>query len=208
MKRRTYSRQNGVSLVELLVGMVILTIVTAAIIMVWFVLQDSFSYSTKSSEQREAARDGVTLLARELRDVQPLAINSGTPPILTAGPYRISFYTTFHDADAESPGAQAVKVVYTIEADGDRDALYRTIGDGEKRLVVADVMNQQDERPLFQYSYFNAWGQLSTTSELDATMTDRIQNIQIQLIIDVNPGHTPTEMRLTTTVQPRNLRST
>jgi type II secretory pathway pseudopilin PulG len=201
-------RQGGVSLVELLVGMIILTIVTAAIVMVWFALQDSFAYSTKSSEQREAARDGIALLSRELRDVQPLAINSGTPPILVASPYGISFYTTFHDADAESPGAQAVKVMYWIEPDGDHDVLYRTIGDGERQLVVADVMNQTDKRPLFQYTYFDESGQLCTTSELEETSTDRIQNIQIQLIIDVNPGHSPTEMKLTTTVQPRNLRST
>jgi type II secretory pathway pseudopilin PulG len=208
MTCRSQKRQAGVSLVELLVGMVILTIVTAAIVMVWFVLQDSFAYSTKSSEQREAARDGIALLSRELRDVQPLAIDSGTPPILVADPYSITFYTTFHEADAENPGAQAVKVRYWIEPDGDRDALYRTIDNGERQLVVADVMNQTDERPLFQYTYFDSLGQLTTTSELEETSTDRIQNIQIQLIIDLNPGHSPTEMKLTTTVQPRNLRST
>jgi type II secretory pathway pseudopilin PulG len=203
-------RQAGISLVELLVGMVILGIVTAAIVMVWSVLTDSFAFSTTSAKQREAARETMALLARELRNVQPLAVNSGTPPILKAEANTIEFYTTFHDADAGTPGTQPVKVQYTVKEnkdDNSRDALYRTIGTTEV-MVVSDVMNVKKDTPLFSYTYFDPGGHLTSAPELEERLTDRIQNIEIQLLIDVDPGRSPTEMKLTTTVQPRNLRST
>jgi len=196
--------------------MVILTIVTTAIVLVWFALQDSYGYSTNSAKQREAARDGLSLLAREVRDVQPLALGSSTPPILTASPYAISFYTTFHDPEADSPEAASQLVDYAIMADDSdpdrpgRQALKRRIGgEGEDwRIVVSDVMNEEEEQPLFRYSYFDPSGGLQSGTSVDDAYVDRIVNVEIQLLIDLNPGHSPTEMKLTTTVQPRNLRST
>jgi len=209
-------RQMGVSMIELLVGMVILAVVSTAIIMVWIVLQESFTSSARNSEQREAARDGISLLAREVRDVQPLALDSSTPAILSAQPYSISFYTTFHNEDAGSPSADVDLVQYSIPQDTsdparpDPDVLYRKIGDGPWRVVVSDVMNRKDGKPLFGYTYFSESGSLTATpvDSVASGLTDRIVNIRVRLIVDVNPGKSPTAMELTTTVQPRNLRST
>jgi hypothetical protein len=203
-------------MVELLVGMVILAVVSTAIIMAWIVLQGSFTYSARSSEQREAARDGISLLAREVRDVQPLALSSSTPAIVSAQPYSISFYTTFHDEDAASATAGVDLVQYSIPlntSDPDRPdtrTLYRKIGDGPWRVVVSDVMNGKDGKPLFGYTYFTEAGSLTATpvDSVASGLTDRIVNIRVRLIVDLNPGKSPTEMELTTTVQPRNLRST
>ena len=56
--RLTRPVQRGLTLIELLIAMSILTVVTGMILISWFSLQDSFSFSTKSTEQREAGRGG------------------------------------------------------------------------------------------------------------------------------------------------------
>ena len=78
------------------------------------------------------------------------------------------------------------------------------------QLVVDYVENKQRSEPLFAYSYVDDSGKIPSPlpTQVAGDMTNRIVNIQIRLVVDLNPGHAPTPMTLTTTVQPRNLRST
>jgi len=201
-------RQAGITLVELMVTMVILGIATTAIVMVWISLQNSFAYSSKSSEQREFTRDAITLVARELRDVRRPTQNSSISAINRANAYDISFYTSFHGTDTASPSPSVQYVQYEIQADGDHHTLFRQIDGGGWQRVLSYVMNRKRNQPLFTYSYINDSARLESGSAVLGDMTDRIVNIQIRLVVDTNPDHAPAPMTLTTTVQPRNLRST
>ena len=73
MSLRTHESQTGISLIELLVGMIILSIVTTMIIMTWTSLQNSYSSTVKGAEARNTARDAMERMRREIRDIQPPA---------------------------------------------------------------------------------------------------------------------------------------
>ena len=93
-------QQGGMTLVELLVAMLILSILTTMIIGTWIALQSSSAQTISSDRARETARDAMSRLRREIRDAQaqregqPLA---GSPAIISAGPTQIVFSTAFND---------------------------------------------------------------------------------------------------------------
>lgn len=200
--------QRGVTLIELLVSIAILAVVTTAVIAVWIALQNSYGYTVVSSRQREAARDGMTLLARELRDVQTPTLGSAVPAIQAADAYRMAFFTTFHTEGAEDPTAQSKRVEYMIRPDSENpavDVLVRRIDTGAWNVVAKDIRNMKEGVPLF-----TCLSQAGSTIALPASSEalNEILTIRIQLLVDENPGRAPSVMTLTTTVQPRNLRST
>ena len=206
---RRFIPQKGVTLIELLVVMVVLAVVSTALVTIWISVQGSYGYTVVSSRQREAARDAMALLARELRDVQAPSLGSAVPAIPSAGGYGITFFTTFHTADAKNPTALSKRVEYLIKPDPDKPdshALFRKVGDDEQ-MIVRGVRNMKEGAPLFSY-FTQAGSPMPMTPALSSDFSDNILTIRIQLLVDENPGHAPSVMTLTTTVQPRNLRST
>jgi len=61
-------RESGITLVELVVVMSIMTVLSAMVIASWASLQKSYSFTTRSDRQREIARDATSRLTREIRD--------------------------------------------------------------------------------------------------------------------------------------------
>ena len=212
--------QNGMTLVELLVAMTILSLLTTMIIGTWISLQSSYANSISSDRARETARDAMSRLRREIRDAQrqpagqPLA---GWPAIISAGPNEIRFSTAFNDPGADGAG----RILLTrYWYDGSAKIIYRqrdtnvsgAFDGGDRTDVLArNIVNSitpdaSNPTPLFRYSYVDSNGDLQTTT----TMSDptRILTVQICILADLNPGHSPIYMELISTAQPRNLRQT
>jgi len=212
--------QHGMSMVELLVGMIILSVLTTMIVGVWISLQSSSAQTISSDHARETARDAMARLRREIRDAQgqregqPLA---GSPAIISAGPDEIRFSTAFNDPGADGAGRilltrywydGSAKVIYR-----QRDVNENGVFDGGDRtdvlarnIVNSIIPDSSNPTPLFTYSYVDGNGDVQTTT----TMVDpeRILSVQIRILADLNPAHSPIYMDLISTAQPRNLRQT
>jgi len=100
--RRATAGQAGVSLIELLVGMAIMGVISTMLLLTWFALSNSYSYSVNSANARDDGRQALARLKREIRDAQMPTIGTGSASdaILTrARPYTIALYTSFNEAD-------------------------------------------------------------------------------------------------------------
>lgn len=225
LSRRQLRSQAGITLMELLVSMAILSVITTMILVSWFALQDSYGYSVHSSHAREAARDAVARMTVTIRDVQrPPGVTNGMA-IFYAEASEINFYTSYQqsgNANAGSPpvaacflfvppsGGSTGKIYYFIDENG--NGFTDEKANGEGKVVVDNVMNATlpsttDPTDLFTYTYFGDDGTLSRESSVTAEDDLRaIYSVQIHVLVDLNPQHSPVYMDLQTTAQPRNLR--
>ena len=91
----TRRKQQGLTLVELLVAMSIMVVLSTMIVATWVSLTKAYSFSTRSDKQRDFARQAIDRMAREIRDAQqPLG---GTSAAFTlAYPGEVRFYSTFN----------------------------------------------------------------------------------------------------------------
>jgi len=226
--------ETGITLVELLVGMVITVIVTALILTVYFALTSSFSYSAKSSTAREQARLAVGRMTREIRDAEAVT-GIDECAVRRARQRWIAVYTTFNESGNEDPYMTPHLVAYRLY--GDREiwrfedlnndgaisgfdmnpssessfaVSEKTAGEGAS-LVVSNVVNYDPttspQPPLFLYSFVDDTGQLVTSSYVYYTTNRvRILNVQIHVLVDLNPGHSPVYADLQTSAQLRNQR--
>ena len=99
--RRPVDGQAGVSLIELLVGMAIMGVISTMLLLTWFALSNSYSYSINSANARDDGRQALARLQREIRDAQMPTIASGTASdaiLYRARPYTIALYTSFNEA--------------------------------------------------------------------------------------------------------------
>lgn len=106
--RRHLVGGRGISLVELLIAMSIMSVITAMLLMGWFSLSRSWEFTTHSADARDSGRQAMQHMQREIRDAQKPAQGgyiSGTSAaapdaiIYRARPYWIAFSTTFNELD-------------------------------------------------------------------------------------------------------------
>lgn len=214
----------GVSLVELLVAMSVLIVVTTMILVTWFALQSSFANTSRASSARESARDSVARMTREIRDAQGY---DGSSPIVRADHFEIVFYSTFNQEGNSVTGSDPVQIAYAYRqsAAGKGGTIYRVVDrDGSPagvadelldvpqygRVVVDNVVNwwepsETAKTSMFKYTYFADNGVYKTVDSMTGlASTARVLSVQINVLTDLNPGHSPIYMNLKTTAQPRN----
>ena len=199
--RRVSRSQKGITLVELLVAMTIMAILSTMIVGAWISLQSSYAYSVKSAEARGTARDTMARMRREIRDamIQP---STGLGPIVTAENNHIQFMSAFNDV-----GGNVQSVDYWYRATSSTTGnITRQRGGGAEQIVAKDIVNVYNNTPLFRYSYIDAAGTVVVATTVGAADVPRILTVEIHILADVNPGHSPTYMDLISTVQPRNQR--
>ena len=111
--RRPRAReQQGITLVELLVAMAIMSVITAMLLMGWFALSRSWAFTTHSADARDSGRQAMQRIQREVRDAEKppqayLGTNaSGAPDaiLFRARAYWIAFSSTFNDAGNATAG--------------------------------------------------------------------------------------------------------
>ena len=203
----TRRKQEGLTLVELLVAMSIMVVLSTMIVTTWVSLTKAYSFSTRSDKQRDFARQAIDRMAREIRDAQqPLG---GTSPAFTrAYPGEVRFYSTFNTSGAPDPDA-APRLTRFIYREG---AVYRELpgpdgvfnnGDDVSVRLVGDVSNEDEHKAMFTYWSYNSSGDVEPSG--GSVDPARIVEVGITLLVDLNPGKAPNYMDLSTKVQPRNV---
>lgn len=117
-------RQAGISLIELLIGMTVSVLISSMILVVWFALQSSASYSMNSNIQRDSATNVLSRMEREIRDAQARPGNQD-PAIFRARPYTIVFFTTFNEGGNSVPTLVPHQVMYRLYTNGGKGELWR-----------------------------------------------------------------------------------
>lgn len=225
--RRPAGAERGITMVELLIVMSILTVVSSMILMSWISMQKSYAQTSRASQSREFARDAVARLTQEIRDAQ--GSNQGSA-ITEAGTNKIVFFSTFNTAGNATPGTtpRQSAFVYQVASGATSGKIYRVVdttdnGVGDEidnlatygRVLVDNVVNCSNPStgpptPVFTYSYYNAQGVYTTTSaanpDVPPASVTTIRAVHIRTMIDLNPGKSPVYMDLQTTAQPRNMR--
>ena len=211
---RSTKHQTGLTLIELLVAMTIMAVVSAMIILTWFSLQKSYSFTANSNEQREHARDAVARMAREIRDLQA---PTGLAPVIAAEPNEFSFYTAFNLPD-QLPSSQPRAARFSYDPNKDTNTIYRqrdgsdTDSSAENEPAIAvmqNVMNGQlpagSSTPVFSYVIYKD-GEQQTVPRVEGPDMQSIISVGIHVTSDLNPGKAPNYFELRTSAQLRNLR--
>jgi prepilin-type N-terminal cleavage/methylation domain-containing protein len=221
--------QAGVTLVELLVSMVILSVITTMVIVVWIALQSSYAQSANANDARSTARDALNRTATEIRDAQPRTITTpAQAPFTMAQPMEVDFYSSYNQpgtaADGSATGTLRLTRIY-LDTSGSspyktlywqRDTNNNGTWDSGDRLIVlaSNVVNNAipntavtpntSYTAIFIYGYRDPNGNFLTADTISAANLSTIVSVNIRLMVDVNLNHTPTRADLQITVRPRN----
>lgn len=221
--------QAGVTLVELLVSMIILTIVTTLLIAGWASLQNSYAQSVKTNDARAEVRDAVARMSREIRDAQPATLTTtGQSPFTVANPLEVAFYSAFNSpgARADGTGIGVLRLTrYYLDTSGGtpQKTLYwqrdtdnsGTFTAADRKIVLAsavvnnsvpntNVMPNKSYTAIFTYGYRDGSANFTTADTIGSSDLVKIISVQIHLVVDVNLSHSPVYADLQTTVRPRN----
>lgn len=210
-------RQDGVTLMELLIVCVISVLVSGMIVMVWIALSRSYSYSATSTEARNNARLAMAHMVQEMRDAQSL---NNYAPIQTAGTDSVTFATTFNQSGNTDQSMAPRLVRYSY--DSSTSTINRTVdannngnlSDDTPQVLLKNVINARqpstaNPTPVFTYNYYNSSGVLTACTDMTGVApTSSLVSIQVRLLVDLNPGHSPTYMDLQSNVVSRNTRHT
>ncbi len=176
--------QAGITLIELLTAMVILGIITTMLIMGWVNLQRASAFAVQTNNARATARDALSRAAVEVRDAQPVALPTATPPAATAGavftaarPLSATFYSVYNLSNAgdDLTGSAARRLTrIRLDTSGsspqktliwERDASNNGVfGDASDRTIVLaqDVVNtsipNHDVTPTTTYTAVFTYG--------------------------------------------------
>jgi type II secretory pathway pseudopilin PulG len=247
---RRLSAEAGISLVELLVGMIIMSVITTMLIMGWTAISNSMSNTVSASEARDFSRLAIDRLTREIRDAETpsnayltsAGLPLTSPAVLRARQTWIAFFTTFNVAGS-MPTVTPRLVVYRLYSDGSIWRYVDVDGNGRNgslgtwansvnaltngtstqavettaweggQLVVPAVVNSivpdanhgTSTTDLFRYSYNTSSGVLGEGSPvLTDDLRVAITSVQIHMLVDLNPSHSPVYIDLLTTAQLRN----
>jgi prepilin-type N-terminal cleavage/methylation domain-containing protein len=119
-------RQQGLTLMELLVSLIITSIVSAMLVTVFLALMKSNAYSINSAQARDQARTALSRLEREIRDAETptnayyaaSGFNQTTTACLARSSSTwLALFTTFNETGA-MPYVTPRLVVYRLYSDG------------------------------------------------------------------------------------------
>jgi type II secretory pathway pseudopilin PulG len=216
-------RRAGITLVELLVTMTIMSLVVAMLIVIWIALGDSFTNTAQGSNARDYARLAASRMGRELRDAEAQLTTgryTGLPAVLWASANKIIFVTTFNDSGNDLPNAKPLAIMYYLESgtlymkrdtndDGQWDAAKPT---SLVPYMVNGSVGSGGGTPVFSYTCVADDGSYTAVrpsgdlTSLPEAQRDRIISVTFTLLVDENPKRPPTHTTVVSTAQLRNQR--
>lgn len=231
---RTRGHERGITMIELLVAMAIMSVITAMILVSWLALSRSYSYSATSNKARDFAREAIARMEREIRDGQAHS-DTSEYALVRAHARTVVVSTTFNMAGNDDPALEPRLVMYRLypnrqlwrfvdangdgvianvdmEADGWPANPYQLAeqasGEGGQMLVehcVNDIVpSSGSPTPLFRYSYYESDGDLTQQTTVTGATRGRVVSVQINLTVDLNPARSPIYTEFQTTAQLRN----
>jgi type II secretory pathway pseudopilin PulG len=110
--------QDGITLIEALVSMIILVIITTMIIVGWANLQRASANALRTNHARASLRDAMSRISVEVRAAQPIALPSATASaapvelLQVAEPMDVQFYSAFNaeGANGDGTGVEATRL--------------------------------------------------------------------------------------------------
>ena len=111
MPREGRNRQAGVTLIELLISMIILSIVSTMLIAGWIGLQRASAFAVSTNNARATARDAVSRISSELCGAQPTTLPTASPtpalqpPVTMASPMEVRFNSSFNSSAVNADGS-------------------------------------------------------------------------------------------------------
>ena len=117
LRRERRDREAGLTLIEILVSMIILSIVTTMLVAGWVNLQRASANAVSTNNARATVRDAMARVSSELRGAQPTSLPTPiptlsatatptpAPPITVAQPMDVQFYSAYNSALASSDGS-------------------------------------------------------------------------------------------------------
>jgi prepilin-type N-terminal cleavage/methylation domain-containing protein len=218
-------RQAGVTLVELLVAMVIMTVITTMIIGGWIALQSSYANSVNQNDARSSARYALNFASAEIRDAQPQTVT--TPPqspITVAQPMEIDYYSSYDQPGTAADGTGTANLRLTrIYLNTTTGTLYwqrdtngsGTWGSGDRTIVLAtNVVNNTTANPnvtpaaaytaLFTYGYLDSNGNYTSADTVATANLAAIVSVTVHVLVGAQRGHAIVPADLQITVAPRN----
>jgi prepilin-type N-terminal cleavage/methylation domain-containing protein len=182
--RQERASQSGITLVELLVSMIILSIVSTMLIVGWMSLQRNYAFAAADNKARATARDALDRVSSEIRAAQPPSPTASpfTPFFLggsgwgtgqyICGPYACVFYSSYNNPLAATQsgltGMGAVRLTAIwLQTSGNQRNLYwerdtsgnGALGDaGDQKVIIADnVVNAtlSPAIPIFTYNLYS-----------------------------------------------------
>ncbi|HEY5471663.1 MAG TPA: prepilin-type N-terminal cleavage/methylation domain-containing protein [Candidatus Limnocylindrales bacterium] len=226
--------QHGITLIELLVAMIIMTVISTMLVGGWISLQRSYAFARAANTARGTARDALDRMASDLRASQPPTNVVGATQFYFAGTspyvcdaYHCVFYSAYNNFPAaygdafgqvaltaiwlDTSGTTAQKTLYWQR---DTASPIGTLTSADRKIVLAqNVVNTSlsPARPIFTYYFRDSTTGVyshSPATSLTSSSVANLRSVQIELVVDANLSHTPTYVDLKTTVRPRNATAT
>lgn len=205
MGRRTTSprSQSGLTLIEVLISLIIMSIITTMILVSWFALSRSYSYSVTSNKARDLAREAIARMEREIRDAQSVD-TTAEAALVRARVRTIVITTTFNEAGNDDPTTTPHLVMYRLYPNGQLWRFYdkdksgsianvnlntdgwpanpylpsETLNGEGGRMLLRNVVNDvvpsaTGPTPLFRYSYYLPDGELTQDATVLGTSNRR-----------------------------------
>jgi prepilin-type N-terminal cleavage/methylation domain-containing protein len=156
-------RESGMTLIELLIGMTVMTVISTMMLLGWFSLQKSYSYSVRSNDQRDSGRQTLSRMQREVRDAEARPLPNTDPAIYRARTFWTAFYTTFNEAGNTSSGKLPHMVMYRLYSNGE---LWRFEDlDNSGTLSGVSMSPSPDDPSVFDTHEIDMPGQWTGTGE-------------------------------------------
>jgi type II secretory pathway pseudopilin PulG len=227
--RRTISKgQEGITLIELLVSMTILTVVTSMIILSWFALQSSSAQTISANDARSSARDALERMSIEIRSASASPGSSAGSAVFTvATPTEVDFYSSFNVIGQSSDGSGTDSLRLTrIYLDGtmpyqslimvrdtNNDGTLGNVGD-QQMVLATNVVNNSipstsSPTAVFTYGYRDSGGDFQVTTTIPSASAPTVTlasiiSVNIRVLVDKNLNHKPATVDLQTIVRPQN----
>ncbi len=208
--RKCITKQNGISLAELLIVLAVLWIVLGAVYGLLEVGFVNYQVGEGQMDDQINVRLAMDRMVEELREAREA--NNGAFAIAKAETDTITVYA---DVDSSSSGAERVRYFVPDEGEANEHELRRGVtpasgdppayedSDEEVTTVAKYIENgNEDIFTYFSQDYKGGEDPLpSPVNLVDVTL------IRMRLIVDVNPGELPKEIDVKSSVQLRNLKS-
>lgn len=218
--RKQHHHQDGVTLVELLVGMVLLGIITTMLVGGFLTMQDSYAFTQRMNTARATAREALDRMASELRDCAPLYLtpSATNTAIKLASAYECDFYSSYNQANATSDGTGKANLrltrLYLVGSGNYKTLVLQrdlnnngTFDAGDRSTTLAsNVVNGASMVSVpyvFTYGYTDANGVAQAPAHSVADCS-KLTWVKVRLLVDGNLNHSPNYIDLTTSVRPRN----
>jgi len=199
-------RQDGFTMVELLIAMILMLVVLGAIFTIWFGLQRTYSFTNDDMLAQDQARSALNEMVELIRTARqpesPPSEDLNMVIVSAAANVMVCWTDTDRDAahDLELVRFRVDQAGRSLFRDDDQAGDITFSASSSIRLVGSWVSNDAST-PLFEYRDGN--GNVLDSPVLDPT---DIREVSINLRVDVVTDQRPVVHYLRSTVQPRNLR--